>query len=54
MRANEREDQHRVLNLALDKLDAERAKIGLAIAYLEGLTSTPLRDNVLKILRGEG
>jgi hypothetical protein len=53
--SNERE----ALGLALDKLDAERAKIRDAlsaarrVAYLETLTRSPLRDRVLAILRGE-
>jgi hypothetical protein len=46
-------DEREALGLALDKLDAERAKIREAVAYLETLTRSPLRDRVLAILRGE-
>jgi hypothetical protein len=46
-------DEREALGLTLDKLDAERAKIREAVAYLETLTRSPLRDRVLAILRGE-
>jgi hypothetical protein len=45
--------QRETLAMALDKLDAERAKIREAVAYLETLTRSPLRDRVLAVLRGE-